>query len=242
MDANQERTLKILQEGNLTLEGQFVYGSNTTLLVTAQMEGREIKAVYKPVRGERPLWDFPQQTLAKREVAAYLVSEALGWDLVPPTIFRTDEVLMGPGSLQQFIEHNPEYHFFNFKEADKTRLPEVMLYDHLVNNADRKSGHLLVDPNQKLWLIDHGVCFHKEDKLRTVIWDHAGESIPVNLLADLARLLPALEPDETLAVALAPYLLPTEIHALRERGQWLLETGIYPIPPEDRRAYPWPLV
>lgn len=242
MDANQERTLKILQEGNLTLEGQFVYGSNTTLLVTAQMEGREIKAVYKPVRGERPLWDFPQQTLAKREVAAYLVSEALGWDLVPPTIFRTDEVLMGPGSLQQFIDHDPDYHFFNFNEADKSHLPEVMLYDHLVNNADRKSGHLLVDPNQKLWLIDHGVCFHKEDKLRTVIWDQAGESIPANLLADLARLLPALEPDETLAVALAPYLLSTEIHALRERGQWLLETGIYPIPPEDRRAYPWPLV
>ncbi|MBG0770493.1 MAG: SCO1664 family protein [Anaerolineaceae bacterium] len=242
MDANQERTLKILQEGDLTLEGQFVYGSNTTLLVTAQMDGREIKAVYKPVRGERPLWDFPQQTLAKREVAAYLVSEALGWGLVPPTIFRTDEVLMGPGSLQQFIEHNPEYHFFNFNEADKNHLPEVMLYDHLVNNADRKSGHLLIDPNHKLWLIDHGVCFHKEDKLRTVIWDHAGESIPTNLLADLARLLPALEPDGTLAIALTPYLLPAEIHALRERGQWLLETGIYPIPPEDRRAYPWPLV
>ncbi|MBG0771879.1 MAG: SCO1664 family protein [Anaerolineaceae bacterium] len=242
MDANNERTLRVLQEGNLTLEGQFVYGSNTTFMVTAQMEDLEIKAVYKPVRGERPLWDFPQQTLAKREVAAYLVSEALGWGLVPPTVFRTDETLMGPGSLQQFIDHNPEYHFFTFSEADKALLPVVMLYDHLVNNADRKSGHLLVDPEGKLWLIDHGVCFHKEDKLRTVIWEHAGESIPANLLVDLAQLLPALESDGTLAAALTPYLLPSEIHALRERGQWLLETGIYPIPPEERRAYPWPLV
>ncbi len=242
MNTTKEDNLRTLQEGTLLLEGQFVYGSNTTLMVTAQLEGREIKAVYKPVRGERPLWDFPQETLAKREVAAYLVSDALGWDLVPPTVFRTDEVLMGPGSLQQFIDHDPEYHFFNFNEADKVRLPEVMLFDHLVNNADRKSGHLLIDSNHKLWLIDHGVCFHKEDKLRTVIWDHAGEPIPANLLADLAMLLPALEPVGTLAKALQPYLLPTEIHALRERGQWLLETGIYPIPPEDRRAYPWPLV
>ena len=242
MDAKKERTLRTLQEGALTLEGQFVYGTNNTFLVTAQLEGQKIKAVYKPVRGERPLWDFPQQTLAKREVAAYLVSEALGWDLVPPTVFRTDEVLMGPGSLQLFIEHDPEYHYFNFSEADKARMPEVMLFDHLINNADRKSGHLLVDSNHKLWLIDHGVCFNKEDKLRTVIWDHAGEPIPANLLADLAKLLPILEPDGVLAIALTPYLLPAEINALREWGQWLLETGVFPIPPEDRRAYPWPLV
>ena len=242
MDAKKERTLRTLQEGALTLEGQFVYGTNTTFLVTAQLEGQKIKAVYKPVRGERPLWDFPQQTLAKREVAAYLVSEALGWDLVPPTVFRTDEVLMGPGSLQLFIEHDPEYHYFNFSEADKARMPEVMLFDHLINNADRKSGHLLMDSNHKLWLIDHGVCFNKEDKLRTVVWDHAGEPIPANLLADLAKLLPILEPDGVLAIALTPYLLPVEINALREWGQWLLETGVFPIPPEDRRAYPWPLV
>lgn len=242
MNVNKVQTLKILQEGKLTLEGQFVYGSNTTFMVTAKMEDQKVKAVYKPVRGEKPLWDFPPQTLAKREVAAFLVSEALGWDLVPPTVFRTDEVLMGPGSLQLFIDHDPEYHYFNFSKADKARMPEVMLFDHLVNNADRKSGHLLVDSNHKLWLIDHGVCFNKEDKLRTVVWDHAGEPIPANLLADLAKILPVLEPDGVLAIALTPYLLPAEIHALREWGQWLLETGIYPIPPEDRRAYPWPLV
>lgn len=242
MKLETEQTLKTLQEGNLILEGQFVYGSNTTLLVTAQYQGQDLKAVYKPVRGERPLWDFPKQTLAKREIAAFLVSESLGWGLVPPTVYRTDEVLTGPGSLQLFIEHNPEYHYFNFNNADKARLPEVMLFDHLVNNADRKSGHLLVDSNGKLWLIDHGVCFHQDDKLRTVIWDHAGQPIPGNLLADLAALIPAIKPEGKLAIDLKPYLLPTEINALRERGQWLLETGVFPIPPEDRRAYPWPLV
>jgi len=242
MEINRGHTLNALQEGQLALEGQFVYGSNTTLWVTAEYAGQTIKAVYKPVAGERPLWDFPKESLAKREVAAYLVSEALGWDLVPPTVFRTDAVLYGPGSLQQFIDHDPEYHYFNFSEEDKARLPEVTLFDHLINNADRKSGHLLVDANRKLWLIDHGVCFHKEDKLRTVIWDHAGEPIPANLLANLAMLLPHLEPGGILATALEPYLLPAEINALRERGQWLLETGIFPIPPEDRRAYPWPLV
>ena len=242
MATNKEHILKTLREGNLDLEGQFVYGSNYTFMVTVRQAGETLKAVYKPVRGERPLWDFPPQTLAQREVAAYLVSEALGCELVPPTVFRRDEDLMGPGSFQQFIEHDPDYHYFNFTDADKTRLPDVMLFDYLINNADRKSGHLLIGPDQHLWLIDHGLCFHEEEKLRTVIWDHAGERIPTPLLADVANLLPELAPGGSLATALAPYLLPEEIVALRERGQWLLEIGVFPIPPEDRRAYPWPLV
>lgn len=242
MTKNKEQILKTLREGNLDLEGQFVYGSNYTFMVAARHNGEELKAVYKPVRGERPLWDFPHETLAQREVAAYLVSEALGWELVPPTVFRTDEALMGPGSIQQFIEHDPDYHYFNFSEADKARLPAVMLFDHLINNADRKSGHLLVGPDEHLWLIDHGLCFHADDKLRTVIWDHAGEPIPTPLLADLGKLHLQLAPEGALSAALTPYLLPEEIQALRERGQWLLEMGVFPIPPEDRRAYPWPLV
>jgi uncharacterized repeat protein (TIGR03843 family) len=242
MATKKAKILKTLREGNMDLEGQFVYGSNYTFMVTIRQAGETLKAVYKPVRGERPLWDFPPQTLAQREVAAYLVSEALGWELIPPTVFRRDEDLMGPGSFQQFIEHDPDYHYFNFTETDKARLPDVMLFDYLVNNADRKSGHLLIDPDQRLWLIDHGLCFHEEEKLRTVIWDHAGEPIPTPLLTDVANLLPALAPDGALSTALAPYLLPEEITALRERGQWLLEIGIFPIPPEDRRAYPWPLV
>lgn len=241
---NKEKSwiLEALREGTLHLEGQFVYGSNTTFMVTCRYQGETLKAVYKPVRGERPLWDFPDQTLAHREVAAYLISEGLGWGLVPPTVFRKDESVMGPGSAQFFVEHDPEYHYFNFDEGDQARLPEVMVFDLLINNADRKGGHLLVGEDGKLWLIDHGLCFHVEDKLRTVIWDHAGEPIPESLLADLSAFLPRLEPNQNLSEKLIPHLLPEEIDALRDRAVALLETKIFPLPPEDRRAYPWPLV
>jgi uncharacterized repeat protein (TIGR03843 family) len=149
---------------------------------------------------------------------------------------------MGPGSAQLFIEHNPEYHYFNLEERDQEKLPQVMLFDLLINNADRKAGHLLVGPDGQLWLIDHGLCFHVEEKLRTVVWDHAGEPIPGALLADLQAFLPKLDPGESLNEALVPFLLPEEIDALRERGAALLAEGSFPLPPEDRRAYPWPLV
>lgn len=242
MEMDIELVLKALREGALQLEGQFVYGSNYTFMVDCRYKGKDIQAVYKPVRGERPLWDFPEQTLAHREVAAYLVSEALGWGLVPPTVFRTRETLMGPGSAQLFIEHNPEYHYFNFEEKDRRHLPEVMLFDTMINNADRKGGHLLVDPDEKLWLIDHGLCFHVEDKLRTVVWDHAGEPISGKLMADLQSFIPQLEPDQPLHSTLTLYLLPEEIQALQARARMLSESGMFPLPPEDRRAYPWPLV
>jgi uncharacterized repeat protein (TIGR03843 family) len=242
MALEKELVLEALREGALRLEGQFVYGSNYTFMVECSYKRNALKAVYKPMRGERPLWDFPDQTLAHREVAAYLVSDSLGWDLVPPTVFRTDETLMGPGSIQLFIEHDPEYYYFNFEEEDQNLLPEVMLFDFLINNADRKGGHLLVDPDGKLWLIDHGLCFHMEDKLRTVVWDHAGEPIPKQLLTDLRSFIPRLEPDQTLYNMLTPYLLPEEIRALHDRARKLSEGGIFPLPPEDRRAYPWPLV
>ncbi len=242
MKMEKELILEALREGALQLEGQFVYGSNYTFMVECRYKGNTLKAVYKPVRGERPLWDFPDQTLAQREVAAYLVSDALGWDLVPPTVFRTRESLMGPGSAQLFIEHDPEYYYFNFEEKDQKLLPEVMLFDQLINNADRKAGHLLIDPDGKLWLIDHGLCFHVEDKLRTVVWDLAGEPIPENLLTSLHAFIPQLEPDQPLHNKLAPYLLPEEIQALQSRARILSEGGVFPLPPEDRRAYPWPLV
>lgn len=242
MDMEKSQVIEALREGALHLEGQFVYGSNYTFMVECHYQGQTWKAVYKPVRGERPLWDFPDQTLTQREVAAYLVSEALGWGLVPPTVFRTDESVMGPGSAQLFIEHDPEYHYFNFEEHDQARLPEVMLFDLLINNADRKGGHLLVGPEGKLWLIDHGLCFHVEEKLRTVVWDHAGEAIPESLLADLQAFLPKLLPGEKFNEELAPFLLPEEIDALHRRGSALLAEKSFPLPPEDRRAYPWPLV
>jgi len=242
MKTEKDFILKALQAGTMSLEGQFVYGSNHTFLVDCHYQELNFKAVYKPLQGERPLLDFPHQTLSRREVAAFLVSEALGWELVPPTVFRTTDAPLGPGSAQLFIEHDPEYHYFVFREEDKVRLSEVMLFDLLINNADRKSGHLLIDPEGKLWLIDHGLSFHEEDKLRTVIWDHAGKPIPENLRKDVETLIPKLSPGGALFSALTPRLLPGEIKALESRARLLAGSDTFPLPPEDRRAYPWPLV
>lgn len=239
---DKEKILAALQTGQLSLDGRFIYGSNYTFMVTCQGTEDSFKAVYKPMKGERPLWDFPDQTLGKREVAAFWVSEALGWTLVPPTVFRTQRVPMGPGSLQVFIDHDPEYHYFNLKEEDKQQIPQVMLFDLLINNADRKAGHLLFDPQGKLWLIDHGLSFHVEDKLRTVIWDHAGDPIPEELLMDLEAMIHSLDKCGVLYQKLLPLLQPIEITALQNRAQALFESGIFPLPPEDRRAYPWPLI
>ena len=235
-------TLTALQQGSLHLEGQFIYGSNYTFMILCRYQRQTFKAVYKPFRGERPLWDFPHQTLAHREVAAYLVSEALGWNLVPPTIFRLKYAPMGPGSLQLFIDHDPERHYFNFNPEQQKHLPKVMLFDLLINNADRKAGHLLIDPEGDLFLIDHGLSFHVDDKLRTVVWDHAGNPIPGALCEDVNKILPDLSPGASLFNALQPHLLVEEINALQNRGQDLIDSGQFPLPPEDRRAYPWPLV
>jgi len=145
---NQE-TLEFLQTGKLGLRGEFMWGSNYTYLVQVERGTRSLQAVYKPTPGVRPLWDFPPASLARREVAAYLVSEALGWGLVPPTIYRRD-VPLGPGSLQLFIEHNPEYHYFNFTPEDRQRLRFLVAFDLITNNADRKGSHVLLDPDQRL--------------------------------------------------------------------------------------------
>ena len=234
--------LNALLEGSLRLEGQFIYGSNYTFMVHCQHQGSAFKAVYKPLQGERPLGDFPHQTLAHREVAAYILSDALGWALVPPTVFRVMDAPMGPGSIQFFIEHDPEYHYFNFQQDHRVLMPQVMLFDLLINNADRKAGHLIVDPQEKLWLIDHGLSFHIENKLRTVIWDHAGQPLPQPLLSDIREIL--VEPGSSSEVfqALQPYLSMEEIGTLKDRAVSLIEKGHFPLPPEDRRAYPWPLV
>ncbi len=224
------------------LEGQFIYGSNYTFFAVCKYKNQAFKAVYKPTEGERPLWDFPDKTLAGREVAAYLVSEALAWDMVPPTVFRRRNAPMGPGSVQLFIEHNPEYNYFNFKEKEHAQLPKVMAFDLLINNADRKGGHLLLGPEGNLWLIDHGLSFHVEEKLRTVVWDHAGQPIPKEILLDIKGLQRSLSPQEKLYISLQPYLTSEETAALRDRAADLLDNGIFPLPPEERRAYPWPLV
>jgi uncharacterized repeat protein (TIGR03843 family) len=222
-----------LQSGELELKGQFMLGSNYTFLVTLHHAGRELPAVYKPSRGEQPLWDFPDNTLAQREVAAYLLSETLGLHFVPFTTLREDG-LYGPGSLQQYVEYDPEYHYFTFNEEDKQSLKSVAFFDLLCNNADRKGSHVLFEKgSHKLWAIDHGLCFHEEEKLRTVLWDFAGQPIPDDLLSLLSRTrdLPAI---------LEPYLSPGEIAALQSRADALLRRCLFPHPPAGRRFIPWP--
>ncbi len=226
----------------MQLEGRFIYGSNYTFMVSCAYQGQIFRAVYKPVQGEQPLWDFPPHTLSHREVAAYLVSEVLGWELVPSTVFRTTESPLGPGSAQYFIEHNPDIHYFTLSAAKKRQLSKVMLFDLLINNADRKGGHVLIDPSGNMKLIDHGLCFHVEEKLRTVVWDYAGEPIPIGLLADVKELLGLLTLEGALRRTLSQHLTVEETTALKKRGEALLASGVFPHPPEDRRATPWPLV
>ena len=226
-----------LEHGEITLKGQFMLGSNYTFLVTVRHAGEEIPAVYKPMRGEQSLWDFPEASLAGREVAAYLVSEALGFGFVPFTLLRDGP--FGPGSLQQYIEHNPNIHYFTLKPADRPRLRPVALFDLLVNNADRKGGHILLQKRtRKLYLIDHGLCFHAEDKLRTVIWDFAGEVIPLELISAMEMFRSLLRLN--LSAALQPYLTPQELAALDVRLEALLASPVFPAPPEDRRSFPYP--
>jgi uncharacterized repeat protein (TIGR03843 family) len=241
----KEKYLRALQAGKLSLKGEFAWGSNYTFLIQADYENVSISAVYKPTRGERPLWDFPPSTLTKREVAAFLVSEALGWDLVPPTVYRMDAPY-GKGSLQLYIEHNPEYHYFTFSQADRERLRPVVVFDLLINNADRKGSHILLDNDSHLWAIDHGICFHAEDKLRTVIWDFAGEPYPQGLIQDLENFTNKLNGDgegsAELQSTLHNYLGKQEIAALAERTRAIIDQKTFPAPSNDRRQFPWPLI
>ena len=236
------RILMALQNGELILQGQFISGSNSTFLGQVQHEELTLPVVYKPVRGETPLWDFPVGSLARREVAAFILSQALGWELVPPTVLRKRGPL-GKGSVQWFVDHDPERHYFNFTAADKERLRSTVLFDLLINNADRKGGHILLDETSHLWLIDHGVCFHVEDKLRTVVWDFAGRTIPAELLADVARVVDTLQ-DQASALTndLTPLLRVSELRALARRGRKLIEQAVFPPPPANRRSFPWPPV
>jgi uncharacterized repeat protein (TIGR03843 family) len=229
-----------LAQCELALEGQFLYGSNFTFLVNVQCDGHALKAVYKPSRGERPLWDFPEGSLAAREAAAYLVSEHLGWGLVPPTVMR-ETGPSGPGSVQLFIDADPEHHYFTMQEEEKSRLIPAALFDALINNADRKGGHVLFDSQDHLWLIDHGVCFHVQPKLRTVIWDFAGQAIPDGLLKDLSGYRSALEEDGDVRTELDPLLSDLEIQALSQRASELIDSGCMPVPGPGR-PYPWPLI
>lgn len=237
-----EQILNLLNTAEIDLEGEFVHGYNYTFLVKVQPEGGEsFLAVYKPQQGEQPLWDFPENTLAHRETAAFLVSQALGWDLVPPTVYRGDGPF-GSGSLQFFVDHDPNHHYFNFTDQDFQALRPVVLFDLLINNADRKGGHMIFGEDDQLWLIDHGLCFNVEEKLRTVIWDFAGEPIPEDLCATLNNFRHKLTSPSPLLDELEEHLSSEEIAALITRTEALLPCKHFPYPPQDRRAYPFPPV
>ncbi|HUO62309.1 MAG TPA: SCO1664 family protein [Terriglobales bacterium] len=227
--------LDLLSRGTVTVKGRMPWASNVTLLAEVERDGTCVRAIYKPGRGERPLWDFPP-CLYKREEAAYLFSEALGWGLVPPTIVR--EGPLGEGSFQLFVEAEFEQHWFTMREdpRHRERLQKICVFDFVANNADRKSGHCLLGPDNLIYAIDNGLCFHTELKLRTVIWDYAGEPIPGSLLEDLKRFV-----ETDLPEPLAELLDADEQQALRVRAKALADYARFP---EDRSGqhYPWPLV
>lgn len=226
----------VLRCGEITVLGQIANSSNATFLVEVTYDDAQHLAVYKPEDGERPLWDF-EPGLYRREMAAYLVSETLGWHIVPTTVIRDDGPL-GIGSLQLFIDHDPAEHYFTlFGQRPEThdQLRRMALFDLVINNADRKAGHVLYDQDEQLWAIDHGLCFAAPLKLRTVIWDFAGEEIADDLLEDLAPL--AKEAPEDVAAQLTW----DETAALQERVAELIILRHYPDDPTGMR-FPWPLV
>lgn len=238
---SKDKILEILREGKTDLKGQFVLGSNYTFLVKLKYGGDSFQAVYKPQKGEMPLWDFPEESLAARESAAYLVSEALGWELVPPTIMRSDGPF-GPGSYQYFIPHDPEQHYFTFDEAIHERLRPTALFDLIINNADRKGGHILLGEDGHIWLIDHGLCFHAQPKLRTVIWDFSGQPIESTLLDALLTFHANLAAETEISRQLSELLQKNELDALKSRIKFYIDHPVYPPPDENQRQFPWPLV
>ena len=236
-----ERALHALREGSIKEEhGLMRWSSNYAFLVTICFDDVEATAVYKPQKGERPLWDFPDGTLCYREYASYLTSEELGWQIVPPTVLR--EGSRGLGTFQFFIEHDPDVNYFTLDETMHPQLMQLTLFDALINNADRKGGHCLLDSRGHLWGIDHGIAFNSVHKLRTVIWDFAGQTVPDRLMRDVEKLCVSLgNTDGTYRKGLEKLLSPKEIAAFQRRIDKLLELRRYPLPGAGPN-YPWPPV
>ncbi len=236
-----DRILHLLSKGEIEIEGLIPWSSNATLLATIRDTELSTLAIYKPLRGERPLWDFAHGTLGLREVAAYLVSEALGWGFIPPTILRDGP--HGTGSLQFFVHAREGAHFFTIQDDDTYTddLKRLAAFDIIANNADRKSGHCLVDHSERLWAIDNALTFHAEYKLRTVIWDFVDQPLPADVMADLQSLIAMLDESMPLSQALEQLLSADEIAAFRRRIRHLILSGHFP-EPGPGHAVPWPLV
>jgi len=227
--------LELLTAGEIEVEGRMPYSSNATFLVTLRTDDAEGKAIYKPLRGERPLWDFPSG-LFRREIAAYRLSESMGLNVVPPTIERDGP--FGTGSLQWFVDADFAEHYFTLFEArpelhDQFR--RIAAFDVVANNTDRKSGHCLIDADDHIWAIDNGLCFSADFKLRTVIWEFGGEAIPDDLLAEVRRVA------EHPPLDVASLLDSDEVDSMIERASLLAESGVFPVDSTGHR-YPWPMV
>jgi len=254
--------LDLLRHGDIELEGMLVDASNATFRGVITYEGVVARCVYKPIRGERPLWDFPYGTLADREVAAYLISVATGWGIVPPTVLRDgplgrgmcqlwideerqDEPLLGfvssrkvPAGWRRIVSARDEHgRPYILAHADDPRLARMAVFDAVANNADRKGGHVLPTLEGHVYGVDHGVCFHTDDKLRTVLWGWAGEPLPEEAVETLEKLRGA-----DLGAALAGHLTAAEVVALGVRTERLLAAGCFPLPGDGWPAIPWPPV
>ena len=225
----------VLLEGDIEVLGRMPWSSNATYLVALHRDGIEARAIYKPHRGERPLWDFPSG-LYRREVAAYELSESMGLRIVPTTVLR--EGPFGEGSVQWFVEADFKQHYFSLHESRidlHDRFRSMAVFDYVANNTDRKSGHCLVDARDRVWGIDHGLCFSSEFKLRTVIWEFGGDPLANEHVASLRRLV------EAVPLRVAALLDDEEVAAISERAEELITDGVLPIDDSGRR-YPWPLV
>ena len=255
--------LTLLRSGSMELEGRLVDASNTTLRAVVTLDGVSARCVYKPVSGERPLWDFPDGTLAGREVSAYLVSAATGWDLVPPTLLRDGP--LGPGMCQLWIDEPPgaqplvgfvparqlpagwkriasardeDGNPYSLAHADDPRLARLAILDVVINNADRKGGHVLIGPDDRVYGVDHGVTFSVDPKLRTVLWGWTGTPLPEEAVDVLGRLTAELRGG--LGESLREHLTAAEIGRLRGRVRRLLESACFPEPGTDWPSVPWP--
>ena len=229
------RQVHVLTCGEIDIEGRMPWSSNATFLVNISCGDETARAIYKPLRGERPLWDF-EPGLHRREVAAYHLSEALDLDLVPPTVLRDGPY--GEGSLQWFVDVDHRQHYFTIHEERPDlhdTLRGVALFDLLANNTDRKSGHVLIDSEDHIWGIDHGLCFSADFKLRTVVWEFGGEPIDARLI-DAARRIA-----ERLPLEVATLLADEEITAMQKRAEWVADNPVFPVDQSGRR-YPWPMV
>jgi hypothetical protein len=229
-------TLELLRQGELSIEGRLVDASNATLYCQVSADGVQQTCVYKPIAGERPLWDFPDGTLAYREVAAYEVSAATGWDIVPPTVFRDGPY--GPGMCQLWIDVDDEVDLAVLARSNNPDLRRMSVFDAVINNADRKGGHLLPTPGGHVYGVDHGVCFSVEDKLRTLLWRWRGQPLTGEAVAVLEQLRDSLEAD--LGARLHELLARHEVVAVEQRVRRLLSTGKHPMPSDDWPSIPWP--